>query len=117
MTYDVFGMCNALYDLQAEIPDEELSELNYQKGGMFLIDEEQQRALIVNIYSHIVNAAPGGSGANTMIGVALLGGKSCYTGKVGDDEHATLYVGGLREKQVGYPLEFGTGETGISVIL
>ena len=87
MAYDVFGMCNALYDLQAEIPDEILQELEFQKGGMFLIEEEQQRALASHVYAHIVNAAPGGSGANTMIGVALLGGSACYTGKVGDDEH------------------------------
>lgn len=117
MSYDVFGMCNALYDIQAEIPDTLLDELGFHKGGMFLIEEEQQRAVVTKIYEHIVNAAPGGSGANTMIGLSLLGSKACYTGKVGDDEHGTLYVDGLKAQQVGYPLNFGTGETGISVIL
>lgn len=117
MHYDVFGMCNALYDLQAEVPEAALEELGFQKGGMFLIEEEQQRAVVARIYEHIVNAAPGGSGANTMIGLALLGSKACYTGKVGDDEHGVLYVNGLREKQVDYPVKPGIGETGISVIL
>jgi sugar/nucleoside kinase (ribokinase family) len=117
MSYDVFGMCNALYDLQAEVPEEVLQELNFQKGGMFLIEEEQQRELAAKVYNHIVNAEPGGSGANTAIGVALLGGKSCYTGKVADDEHGTLYAEGLRRKQVGYETPVGKGVTGISVIL
>lgn len=117
MRYDVFGMCNALYDIQAEVSPEVLTELEFAKGGMFLIEEEQQRAVVARIYEHIVNAAPGGSGANTMIGIAMLGGSACYAGKVGKDEHGTHYVAGLKEKGVGYHLEAGTGESGISVIL
>jgi sugar/nucleoside kinase (ribokinase family) len=117
MQFDVFGMCNPLFDIQAEIPDALLDELPVQKGGMFLIDEEQQQALISKIYAHIVNAEAGGSGANTMIGVAQLGGTACYTGKFGDDEHGTLYAEGLRSKQVHIGAKPGAGTTGISVIL
>lgn len=117
MKYDVFGMCNALYDIQAEVAPEVLTELDFAKGGMFLIEEEQQRAVVARIYEHIINTAPGGSGANSMIGLALLGGTACYTGKVADDRHGTDYVAGLKEKGVGYPLDMGTGDSGISVIL
>ncbi len=117
MGYDVFGMCNPLYDIQAEIPEALLEEIGVQKGGMFLIEEEQQRALVASIYTHIVNSEAGGSGANTMIGVSLLGGKACYTGKIGNDEHGSLYAEGLRAKQVHYAVPPGVGETGISVIL
>ncbi|HLK59382.1 MAG TPA: adenosine kinase [Chthonomonadaceae bacterium] len=117
MNYDVFGMCNPLYDIQAEIPESLLQTLGLQKGGMFLIDEEQQQALVAQVYSHIVNAESGGSGANTMIGIALLGGKACYTGKVGRDEHGTLYANKLREKAVTLCTEAGEGTTGICVVL
>lgn len=117
MSYDVFGMCNPLYDIQAEIPETLLNELGYVKGSMSLIDEEQQRALVSRIYDHIVNAEAGGSGANTMIGVAMLGGKTCYAGKIGNDEHGTLYREGLRQKQVTVSAAQGDGTTGISVIL
>lgn len=117
MTYDVFGMCNPLYDIQAEITDELLNEIGVQKGGMFLIDEDRQQALVSKIYSHIVNAEAGGSGANTMIGVSMLGGTACYTGKVAHDEHGTLYTDGLRSKQVHFDTPAGAGITGISVIL
>jgi sugar/nucleoside kinase (ribokinase family) len=117
MTYDVFGMCNPLYDIQAEISDEMLAELSFAKGSMSLIDETQQDNLISQIYDYVVNAEAGGSGANTMIGLSLLGGSACYAGRVGDDEHGRLYLEGLRQKRVALGVAPGTGTTGISVIL
>jgi hypothetical protein len=117
MSYDVFGMCNPLYDIQAEITDEMLREIGLEKGGMFLIDEEQQRALVARIYEHIVHSESGGSGANTMIGLALLGGRACYAGKIGTDEHGLLYADKLREKQVTVSVRAGEGTTGICVVL
>lgn len=117
MAFDVFGMCNALFDLQAEVREEVLAELNLEKGGMFLLEEEQQRQIIPRIYTEIVNTESGGSGANTMIGVALLGGTACYTSRVGNDEHGNLYRAGLQEKGVRPNLGVGDGQTGISLIL
>ena len=70
--FDVFGMCNALFDIQAEVSDEVLSELSLGKGGMMLISEEEQRAIVPRIYTAIVNTEAGGSGANTMIGVGSV---------------------------------------------
>jgi sugar/nucleoside kinase (ribokinase family) len=117
MTYDVFGMCNPLFDIQAEISDELLAELPYVKGSMSLIDEAHQGSLISRIYEHVVNTEPGGSGANTMIGLSQLGGSACYAGRVGDDEHGKLYLEGLQRRRVALGVAPGTGTTGISVIL
>jgi len=117
MAYDVFGMCNPLFDIQAEIPESLLSQLKLEKGGMFLIEAEQQKALVAQIYEHIVNTESGGSGANTMIGLSLLGGNVCYTGKIGNDEHGALYAQKLREKRVTVCTAAGEGTTGICVVL
>ena len=117
MQYDVFGMCNALYDIQAEISDTLLKELDIEKGGMFLIDEAQQQALVSRVYEHIVHAESGGSGANTMIGLSLLGGSGCYTSKIGNDEHGTLYTDDLRKKQIQVCTAAGEGTTGICLVL
>src|SRR5204862_4172943 len=117
MRYDVFGMCNPLYDIQAEVEEAILAELDVQKGGMFLIDAEQQKRMVARIYDHIVNAESGGSGANTMIGLSLLGGKACYAGKIGSDEHGTLYADGLRAKNVTVSVKSGDGTTGICLVL
>lgn len=117
MPFDVFGMCNALYDLQAEVPDAVLAELGFEKGGMFLIDEARQREIVPKIYSMLVHTEAGGSGANTMLGLSLLGGSAVYTSRVGDDEHGRLYRDSLAKKGVKANLGVGPGETGISLIL
>jgi sugar/nucleoside kinase (ribokinase family) len=116
-TYDVFSMCNPLYDLVATVSDELVADLGLEKGGMFLVDEARQREIVPVIYSDLVVSAPGGSGANTATGVALLGGSSCYAGRVGDDEHATLYEQGLVNIGVKSSLGRGEGATGISLVL
>ena len=110
-------MCNPLYDLIAEVSDDTLEEIGVQKGGMFLIDSDQQKALVGKVSQSIVKAAPGGSGANTAIGIGQLGGKACYTGKVAKDEHGDLYTDALLATGVDYPVAGGVGVTGISVIL
>ncbi len=117
MPYDVFGMCNALYDIQAEISDHQLEKLGLTKGGMFLIDDAQQASVLSEIEGSIVNMEAGGSGANTMIGVSLLGGKSCFTSRVSDDPYGKAYVNSLTEKGVKANLGRGEGKTGVSIIL
>lgn len=117
MSFDVFGMCNALYDIQAEVDEGLLKEIGFAKGGMFLIDEERQREIVSRIYTHIVHSEAGGSGANTMLGLSLLGGRSCYTSRVGPDEHGRLYRESLASKGVQPNLAIGQGDTGISLIL
>lgn len=117
MSFDVFGMCNALYDLQAEVTDDVLADLGVQKGGMFLIDEARQREIVPKIYTHLVHTEAGGSGANTMLGLSLLGACSSFTSRVGDDEHGDLYRKSLTSKGVKANLGTGRGETGISLIL
>src|SRR4051794_30387146 len=116
MSFDVFGMCNALFDLQAEVGDALLGELGLQKGSMLLIEQEQQRRIVPRIYTHLVNSEAGGSGANTMFGVALLGGTACYTSRVGRDEHGELYRSGLAARGVKPNLGEGEGDTGVALI-
>ena len=71
MSFDVFGMCNALYDIQAEVDDSVLTQLGVEKGSMSLIDEEKQREMVSAVYEHLVNAEPGGSGCNRNFGSCL----------------------------------------------
>ena len=118
--YDVFGMCNALYDLQAEVSDETLFELALDKGGMMLLSHAEQQAIVPRIYTSIVNTEAGGSGANTMIGVAQLGGTACFTSRVAPDEHGKMYARSLQAQNVVPHLGEGAGgatETGVSLIL
>ena len=115
--FDVFGMCNALFDLQAEVADAKLNELSLAKGGMMLLSHEEQRAIVPRVYDELVNTAAGGSGANTMHALALLGGKACYTSRVGSDEHGRMYRDSLADYGVKPNLGASDEQTGISLIM
>ena len=115
--YDVFGMCNALYDLQAEVDDATLRELSLTPGSMTLLSRDEQRAIVPRVYAGMVNTEPGGSGANTALGVVLLGGTACFTSRVGADEHGRRYRDGLTRAGVKPNLGAGDGDTGVSLIL
>ena len=86
-------------------------------GGMFLIDEAQQRDIVARVYTDLVNTEPGGSGANTMIGLGQLGGTGCYTSRVGPDDHGAMYREQLAARGIKPNLAVGTGDTGICLVL
>ncbi len=117
MAFDVFGMCNALFDIQAEVSEQTLAQLAVDKGSMLLIDEEQQRIMVAAVYEDLVNTEPGGSGCNTLIGLAQLGGTACYTSRVGSDEHGKMYAAKLADLGVKPNLGVVDGVTGICLVL
>ncbi|MFA7430504.1 MAG: adenosine kinase [Rhodospirillaceae bacterium] len=82
-TYDVLAIGNAIVDVLAHAEDSFLVERGLPKGGMVLIDTDQADAL----YSQMGPAieASGGSAANTVAGLASLGGRAAFIGKVADD--------------------------------
>lgn len=115
--FDVFTMCNAIFDLQAEVDDALLNEIGYSKGAMSLVDHDEQARVVPKIYEKIVNAEPGGSGANTAQGLALLGCRACFMSCVGDDEHGKLYRAGLEKRGVQANLKEASGTTGLCLVL
>lgn len=91
MKYDVFGIGSALMDFLIEVENNELLELNLNKGQFHLIDEERSKSLLKKIEKYKVKTAPGGSSANTLYGASLLGSKVIFCGKVGKDPHGDIY--------------------------
>ena len=65
--YDVFGLGNALMDLEFRVDDAFLKELSLEKGIMTLIDEEKERSIVHVLENHPSHRACGGSAANTII--------------------------------------------------
>ena len=88
--YDVLGIGNAIVDVLAEVDDAAIAHLGLPKGGMTLVDARRARDLGAGIAPRLRRS--GGSAANTMVGVASLGGKSAFLGKVGDDELGRLFA-------------------------
>ncbi|MEO1984070.1 MAG: adenosine kinase, partial [Fuerstiella sp.] len=86
MKYDVYGVGNALVDIQAQVSDELLALTGFDKGIMTLVDDAQQQQVIEKLAGLNLNRCAGGSAANTIVGVADFGGTAAYVSKVADDE-------------------------------
>jgi sugar/nucleoside kinase (ribokinase family) len=80
---DVVGIGNAIVDVIAHAEDAFLAREALVKGTMTLIDAPRAEALYQMMGPAI--EASGGSAGNTMAGLASLGGKGAYIGKVHDD--------------------------------
>ena len=92
--YDVVGVGNALVDVLAHAEEEFISRHDLVKGSMTLVDTD--RAL--QLYRALGGAIEmsGGSAANTMCGVASLGGRAAYIGKVSNDDLGQVFGHDLR---------------------
>lgn len=84
--FDVYCLCNPLFDILATSSDELLTECGSDKGAMTLVSVEHQRRLLSTAAIEITAREAGGSGANTAIGVAQLGFKAAFGGCVGRDD-------------------------------
>lgn len=115
--YDVLGIGNAIFDVFAQTDESFLSGHGMAKGSMALIDE----ARALSIYNDMGPAmqVSGGSAANTIVGVANLGARAAYVGKVRDDQIGRLYIHDIRAAGVAFETKAAADgpATGCSYIL
>ena len=115
--YDVLGIGNAIFDVLVQTDDGFLSSHGMTKGGMALIDE----ARAASIYRDMGPATEmsGGSAANTIVGIANLGARAAYVGKIKDDQIGGLYAHDIRAAGVAFETAPASGgpATGCSYIL
>jgi len=98
--YDVAGLGNAIMDVIAAVDDQFLLDHGIAKGGMTLIDEFRAEELHRALKNSVQTA--GGSAANTMAGIASLGGSAVFLGKVRDDALGARFSESLRSLGVDY---------------
>lgn len=89
--YHVYGIGNALVDMEFEVTPEFLKKHGIAKGLMTLVDHERQASLIDAVNGIRHRRSCGGSAANSVIAVAQCGGKSFYSCKVANDETGDFY--------------------------
>ena len=99
-TLDVVGVGNAIVDVIATVEDDFIIEHALAKGAMTLIDSDRAASLYDAMPPGI--EASGGSAANTMAGVASLGGVAAYVGKVRADQLGEVFAHDLRAAGVGF---------------
>ena len=89
--FNVYGLGNALLDLQLHAEEEDLRALELEKGAMILVDPERRRRILDRFRGEQPHRASGGSAANTMIAISQLGGKAAFSFLIGDDAHGRHY--------------------------
>jgi sugar/nucleoside kinase (ribokinase family) len=92
MKYDIYGMGNALVDMEFQVSDAFLQTMGVEKGFMTLVDEERQFELLEYLRTEHSARSGGGSAANTVVANALFGGSSFYTCLVSNDEMGDFYT-------------------------
>lgn len=112
--YDVYGLGNALVDIECEVSPAVLQTLGIDKGVMTLLDEETQNKILAHLDAYPKKRSCGGSAANTLIAISQLGGKAFYSCKVADDEPGQFYYQDLRDCGVATNLEHHEPEVGIT---
>ena len=118
MAFDVFGIGNALVDIQAQVSDDQLSSTGFDKGIMTLVEDDQQRAVLQTLDGRPLNRCAGGSAANTIMGIANLGGTAAYAGKIAADENGEFFLSDMRDQGVTIEVPpAASGQTGTCAVL
>lgn len=92
--YDVVAIGNAIVDVLAFADEEFVIDNGVQKGTMMLIDQDRAQSLYEKMGS--CTEVSGGSAANTLAGMASLGAKTAFIGKVFDDELGRIFRHDMR---------------------
>ena len=114
--YDVAGIGNAIVDVIFATSDEFLLKHNIAKGVMTLVDEFRAVELILAMSGAYESS--GGSAANTMAGLASLGTKGAFIGKVKNDPLGNSFVKDMKRIGVDFdtPIAEGGSATACCVI-
>ena len=86
----VIGIGNAVMDVIGPATDEDLRDLGVQKGIMQLIERDRAEALTSAIGG--ARLVPGGSVANTLAGIGMLGLRTAFIGRVAGDALGLSYA-------------------------
>ena len=116
---DVIGIGNAMVDALVRCDDDKLKAIGVEKGIMQLIDKARANDLY-----HLFpqkSQVLGGSAANTIAGLALLGLNAAYVGKVKDDRLGHIFVDDMKKINVSYDVPLAKNanahETGVCLVI
>jgi len=108
-TYDVVAIGNAIVDVLAQSTDAFITEAGMNKGSMALVfSPEEADALYAKMGPGI--EASGGSAANTVAGIAALGGKCGFIGQVANDELGQIFAHDIRSVGIDFTTAARDGE-------
>src|SRR5476651_2628787 len=95
--YQLCGLGNAIVDIFLEVSEAEFGTLGFQRGGMQLVDLNEQKLLLQRYQKLEPKLVSGGSVANSTIAFSQLGGAAAFIGCVGDDRYGLFYTSEFEE--------------------
>jgi fructokinase len=107
-TLDVVGIGNAIVDVIVQADEAFLHDHGLTKGTMALVDEAMAERLYASVGPGLETS--GGSAANTLAGIAQLGGRAAFIGRVRDDQLGAIFSHDIRS--VGARFETPAASTG-----
>ncbi|WP_343342804.1 adenosine kinase [Sphingomicrobium sp. XHP0239] len=117
--FDIVAMGDAIVDVIAPCDPSFLTENHLPAGSMQLLDPAQADALYAKM--GVAEEHSGGSAANSMAGIAAMGGKAAFIGQVADDQFGGIFAHDLKSLGVAFdtpPLDPQAGlPTGRCLIL
>jgi len=99
--YDVVAIGNAIVDVLSFADDSFIEKQGMRRGSMQLINEPRAEELY-NAIGQAVEVS-GGSAANTLAGMADLGSKTAFIGKVNNDELGRIFRHDMKAIGVEFP--------------
>ena len=100
MSKKILGIGNAIVDVFVKVDDDFLLKNNLIKGSMKLIEKQEFESLKRTIKIEKIEA--GGSVANTMAGIAYIGGHPSFIGKINSDEFGKIYKKSLEKINISF---------------
>ena len=94
----ILGIGNAIVDVICKVEEKFITENNLTKSTMKLVDEAEFKKLLSTL--KIKETVSGGSVANSIVGLAQLGNKVGFIGKVSDDNLGNKYEERLKKENV-----------------
>ncbi|QLC26039.1 adenosine kinase [Parasphingopyxis algicola] len=115
--YDVLAIGDAVVDVIAPTDDALLAEEGLRKGSMRVLDRDGAERLYERMGP--AQEMSGGSAANSMAGIAALGGRAAFVGQIGSDQLGTIFAHDIRAQGVAFdtPALDGDVTTGRCLIL
>ncbi len=92
--FDVVGIGNAIVDVLVQADDAFIAAHGLTKGTMALVDEAQADRLYAASGPGLETS--GGSAANTLAGIAQLGGRAGFIGRVRNDQLGGIFAHDIR---------------------
>jgi len=112
--FNVYGIGNALVDIEFEVEEQFFNSNGIEKGVMTLVDEKRQTTLVKAISGERIKKQGGGSAANTLIALSQFGGNGYYACKVANDDYGHFYMKDLAEAGLETNLNKANLENGIT---